>query len=257
MPPTQTDLFYSFLAGLTVIAVLFSVFALSIFYHLQKKRKQLRDKLFQDECLIEADKARIARDLHDDLGSLLTGLQFSFAALAEKDRSNLLLSSSTEQIGVSILRLREIALNLLPRELETEGLNAAIESFVERINSVNRIQVNYLPVAGIEAMDKQKAMVLFRVIQEIISNSIKHSKASIIDIGIVLDHSRLILEISDDGTGFDYERCLQQKHHSGLKNIQSRIDMLNGIMIVESSGGSGTHYFITIPYRQLIHANNW
>ncbi|MFW2477741.1 MAG: sensor histidine kinase [Sediminibacterium sp.] len=257
MPPTQTDLFYSFLAGLTVIAALFSVFALSIFYHLRKKRKQLRDKLFQDECLIEADKARIARDLHDDLGSLLTGLQFSFAELAEKDRSNPLLVSSTEQIGTSIHRLREIALNLLPRELETEGLNAAIESFVERINSVNRVQVNYLPVAGIEAIDKQKAMVLFRVIQEIVSNSIKHSNASVIDIGIVLDHSRLILEIRDNGTGFDYERCLQQKHHSGLKNIQSRIDMLNGIMIVESSGCNGTHYFITIPFRQLIHANNW
>jgi len=257
MPPTQTDLFYSFLAGLTVIAVLFSVFALSIFYHLRKKRKQLRDKLFQDECLIEADKARIARDLHDDLGSLLTGLQFSFATLAEKDRSNSLLQSSYQQIGTSIHRLREIALNLLPRELETEGLNAAIESFVERINSVNRIQVNYLPVTNIELMDKQKAMVLFRVIQEIISNSIKYSKASVIDIGIVLDHSRLILEIRDDGTGFDYERCLQQKHHSGLKNIQSRIDMLNGIMIVESSRGNGTHYFITIPYQQLIHANNW
>lgn len=256
MPPTQTDLFYSFLAGLTVIAVLFSVFALSIFYHLRKKRKQLRDKLFRDECLIEADKARIARDLHDDLGSLLTGLQFSFVALAEKDRSNPLLVSSTEQIGASILRLREIALNLLPRELETEGLNAAIESFVERINSVNRVQVNYLPVAGIEAIDKQKAMVLFRVIQEIVSNSIKHSNASVIDIGIVLDHSRLILEIRDNGTGFDYERCLQQKHHSGLKNIQSRIDLLHGIMIVESSAENGTHYFITIPFRQLFHANN-
>ena len=257
MPPTQTDLFYSFLAGLTVIAVLFSVFALSIFYHLREKRKQLRDKLFQDECLIEADKARIARDLHDDLGSLLTGLQFSFAALAEKDRSNLLLVSSTEQIGASILRLREIALNLLPRELEKEGLNAAIESFVERINSVNRVQVNYLPVAGIQEIDKEKAMLLFRVIQEIISNSIKHSKASVIDVGIEVHHSHFILEIRDDGTGFDYERCLQQKYHSGLKNIQSRIGMLNGIIHVESSAENGTHYFITIPYRQLFHANNW
>jgi two-component system, NarL family, sensor kinase len=256
MPPTQTDLFYSFLAGLTVITVLFSVFAFSIFYHLRKKRKQLRDKLFQDECLIEADKARIARDLHDDLGSLLTGLQFSFAALAEKDRSNPLLASSTEQIGVSILRLREIALNLLPRELETEGLNAAIERFVERINSVNRIQINYLPVAGIQEIDKEKAMVLFRVIQEIISNSIKHSKASVIDVGIEVHHLHFIVEIRDDGNGFDYERCLQQKHQSGLKNIQSRIGMLNGIIHVESSAENGTHYFITIPYLQLIHANN-
>lgn len=256
MPPTQTDLFYSFLAALSVIAVLFSVFMLSIFYHLRSKRKQLRDKLFQDECLIEVDKARIAKDLHDDLGSLLTGLQLSFAALAENDMSNAMLVSSTQQIGVSILRLREISLNLLPRELESEGLNAAIETFVERINSINRIQVNYLPVADFDQIDKQKAMVIFRVIQEVIANSIKHSQASVIDIGFALRRPYFILEIRDDGVGFEYEACLQKKNSSGLKNIRSRLEMLNGILRVESSHGIGTHYFITIPYRQIIHANN-
>lgn len=256
MLPTQTDLFYSFLAALSVIAVLFSVFMFSIFYHLRRKRNQLRDKLFQEECLIEADKARIAKDLHDDLGSLLTGLQLSFAELAEKDRSNSLLVASTHQIGVSILRLREISLNLLPRELEKEGLNAAIETLVERINSFNRIQVNYLPVKDIEQIDKQKAMILFRVIQEVIANSIKHSQASVIDIGIALRRTYFILEIRDDGVGFEYEACLQKKNSSGLKNIQSRLEMLNAILSVESRHGIGTHYFITIPYRQVIHANN-
>lgn len=256
MSPTQTDLFYSFLAGLTVITTLFSVFALSLFYHLRKKRKQLKDKLFQDECNAESERARIAKDLHDDLGSLLTGLQFSFTALAEKDRDNPLLQSSVDQISGSLQRLRAIALNLLPRELEAEGLNAAIESFVERINAINRIQVNYAPVTGIENMDQQKAMVVFRVIQEIVTNAIKHSGASRIDIGMALRPPYLLLEVRDNGTGFDYESCLAMKHRSGLKNIVSRLDMLSANLVVASNCINGTHYFIKIPYRQLTHANN-
>ncbi len=256
MEPTQTDLFHSFLAALTVIAVLFSVFAISLFYHLRKKQNQLRDKLFQDECFIEADKARIAKDLHDDLGSLLTGLQFSFSTLAEKDRSNALLQSSTQQISASIQRLREISLNLLPRELETEGLNAAIEHFIERINIANRITILYTSIPAVDQIDKQKAMVLFRVIQEIVCNAIKHAKASVLEIGFALQLPYLQLEIRDDGIGFDFESCLQQKQSSGLKNIQSRVDMLHASLIVASSPGNGTHYFIRIPFQLLGHANN-
>lgn len=256
MSPTQTDLFHSFLAALTVIAVLFTVFALSILYHIRMKRKQLRDKLFQDECLIEADKARIAKDLHDDLGSLLTGLQFSFAAQAEKAESDPLLASSAERIGDSIQRLREISLNLLPRELETEGLHAAVESYVERIQLVSRIQIQYRGVAEIDQMDPQKAMILFRILQEMITNSIKHSKATLIRIGIALQLPSFIVEIKDNGIGFHYESCLRLKHRSGLKNIQSRLEMLNATLLVESNEGKGTHYFITIPYRQVIHANH-
>lgn len=256
MSPTQTYLFHSFLAALTVIAILFSVFAISLFYHIHKKRIQLREKLFQDECLIEADKARIAKDLHDDLGSLLTGLKFSFTALAEKDGGDTFLASSVQQIDGSILRLREISLNLLPRELQTEGLNAAIESFIERIHLVDCIEIQYSGVGEVDQMDPQKAMILFRVLQEMITNSIKHSKASLIRIGIALQLPSFIVEIHDNGIGFDYESCLRLKHRSGLKNIQSRLEMLKATLFVESSKGSGTHYFITIPYRQVIHGNH-
>jgi two-component system NarL family sensor kinase len=255
MPSNQTELHYTFFATLTVLTIIFCVSAFSIIYHFRKKRKQLRAKSFQDEYGMEADRKRIAADLHDDFGSLLTGLRLSLNELARREPSNSLFTSSSEQLNVSMLRLREISLNLLPRELENEGLSAAIESMVERLNQSNQIRVNFSTAVDVKHFDKQKAMLLFRVIQEITTNAIKNSGAGAIDIGIAQRNSHLILEIRDDGCGFDYETAYKKKNSSGLKNIQSRLDLLNAILIVESAAGRGTHYFINIPLKHLTHGN--
>lgn len=251
MSSNQTELYYSFFAAITVLTLLLCVFAFSIFHHLRKRRKQIKSKTFQDECNIEIDKKRIAADLHDDFGSLLTGLKLSLHALEEKDPSNLLFRSSNKQLDLSMSRLREISLNLLPRELESEGLNAAVESLVERINDTKSIQVRFSSIDLVELFDKHKAMLLFRVIQEITTNALKHSHATCIDIGIAVRLNHLILEILDDGSGFNYDQSFKKKNSSGLKNIQSRLDLLNAILVVDTGSGSGTHYFIKIPLLQL------
>lgn len=255
MPPIQTELHYSFFAALAVLTVLFCVFAFSIFHHVKKKRRQLRSKNYRDENNMEAERKRIAADLHDDLGSLLMGLNLSFKTLAERDPSNKLFRSSSDQLGTSLTRLREISLNLLPRELETQGLHAAIESFVERMIVNTQLKVNYTNTATLDNFDKQKAMLLFRVIQEITTNAVKHAEASTIDIGIARRNNHLILEIRDNGRGFDYETAYKKKHSSGLKNIQSRLELLNAILVVESAPAKGTHYFIHIPLKHLIHGH--
>jgi two-component system NarL family sensor kinase len=255
MPPIQTELHYSFFAALTVLTVIFCVFAFSIFHHVRKKRRQMKTKNYQDENNMEAERRRIAADLHDDLGSLLIGLNLSFKTLAERDPSNVLFRSSSDQLGTSLMRLREISLNLLPRELEIHGLNAAIESFVERMNVNAQIKVNYINSAEMKGFDNQKAMLLFRVIQEFTANAIKHSGTSVIDIGIAKRNSHLIVEMRDNGCGFDYEAAYKMKKSSGLKNIQSRLELLNATLFVESENGRGTHYFINIPLKQMSNGN--
>jgi two-component system NarL family sensor kinase len=255
MPPIQTELHYSFFAALIVLTVIFCVFTFSLFHHVKKKRRQMKSKNYQDENNMEAEKNRIAKDLHDDLGSLLTGLNLSFKTLAERDLSNALFRSSSDQLGSSILRLREISLNLLPRELETQGLHASIESFAERMSISGRIRVNFTNTCRMDSFDKQKAMLLFRVIQEITTNAVKHSGASVIDIGIARRNDHLVLEIRDNGCGFDYETAYKKKNSSGLKNIQSRLELLNAILVVESATTKGTHYFINIPLKKLTHGN--
>ncbi|MEO8174811.1 MAG: ATP-binding protein [Sediminibacterium sp.] len=251
MAPIQADLYNTFIAAVISLTLILFVFGFSIFHHLRRKQIQLKSKSFQDECNLEVDRKRIAADLHDDFGSLLTGLKLSLNELALKDPSKLLFHSSTEQLNASLLRLNEISLNLLPRELESEGLNSAVESLVERINNSKRIRVNFSSTPETNQFTTHKAMLLYRVIQEITTNAIKHSKAGTIDIGIARRGNDLILEIRDDGSGFNYEQSLQKKNRSGLKNIRSRLDLLDAILIVESKTGIGTHYFIKIPLRQL------
>lgn len=255
MLSNQTELHYTFFAVLAVLTIIFCVSAFSIIYHIRKKRKQLRAKSFQDEYGMEEDRKRIATDLHDDFGSLLTGLKLTMNELARKDPSNSLFTSSSELVDLSIGRLREVSFNLLPRELEKDGLAAAVESFVERINETSMLKVKFSNTAKVKHFDNLKAMLVFRVIQEITTNAIKHSGASLIDIGIAKRGNHFILEIRDDGHGFDFEQALQKKKSSGLKNIQSRLDLLNGTLMVQSSVDKGTHYYINIPLRELSNGN--
>lgn len=251
MPQNQADLFHSFIAALGVLTVLLCIFSFSIFYHLRNKQRQLRSKSFQDESRVEFEKARIAADLHDDFGSLITGLQLSFSSLAERHVDDPLYSSTAHQLSVSLDRLRHISLNLVPRELEREGLLVAIESMVERINLSGRILVSLYSAIDLHFIQKEKAMLLFRVVQEILSNAIRHSNASQIEIGFAKSGNHLILEIRDNGRGFDYAICLGKKESSGLKNIQSRLELLQAVHFVESALGKGTHYFIRIAFKKL------
>jgi two-component system NarL family sensor kinase len=186
---------------------------------------------------------------------LLTGLKLSLGELSQGIPSNSLFSNSAELLDQSLVRLREISLNLVPRELETEGLHAAIESLADRINESKSIRVYYTASFPDKNLDSEKAMLVFRVVQELITNAIKHSGASKIEIGIARNSNRFIVEVRDDGKGFDYETALKKKKSSGLKNIQSRLDLLNTVLIVQSDTGKGTHYFINIPLTQLTNGN--
>ncbi len=216
----------------------------------------MKAKTYQDECSMEADRKRIAADLHDDFGSLLNGLQLSIQTLAERDPSNTFFASSSERLSKSIVRLRQISLNLLPHELEDEGLIAAVESLVERINASHKISANFSTVIEAIDFDISKAMLLYRVIQEITTNTIKHSGATNLWIGMAKKGNYLILEIKDDGCGFDYESSLKKKGSSGLKNIQSRLELLGAILMNESNINQGTHYYIKIPLRQLTNGSS-
>ena len=256
MPSIETELYHTFISALTVVTLLLGVFAFSIVHHVRRKRIQMKAKSFQDECNMEVDRKRIAADLHDDFGSLLTGLKLSLGELSHAQPGNILFEHSTTLLDQSLIRLRDISLNLVPRELESEGLHAAIETLVERINETGRFHVYYTSSFEDALFNIEKAMILFRVIQELTTNAIKHSEASGIGIGIAGRGGRLIIEVLDDGKGFDYETAQKQKKSSGLKNIQSRLDLLNGAVHVESGIGRGTHYFINIPIQQLISGNH-
>ncbi len=256
MPPIETDIHYTFFTALTVLTLLLGVFAFSIFRHLRKKKRQMKDRSFREEKAIERDRKRIAFDLHDDFGSELTGLKFSLRELADKDPTNKALSQTASIIERSLSRLREISLNLTPREIECEGLHGAVEALMDRINETSRIAIQYSGEL-FSNLETSRAIIVFRVLQEILANAIRHSQAARINLAILEKGNNLIMELKDDGLGFDYEQALVKPNSSGLKNIQARLDMLNAVLVIESAKETGTHYFITIPMKHLVqHGNN-
>ncbi|NCI51324.1 hypothetical protein GWC95_15455 [Sediminibacterium roseum] len=211
----------------------------------------MNTKTFQDECNAEANNRKIAADLHDDLGSVLTSLKLSLRELLLKQPGNGLIENSTHLLEQSILTVKTVSFNLVPREIETGGLHAAVEALVERMNATALMDVYYKAVFDGTRFDKQKAMFVYRVIQEMVTNAVKHAGGSMIEIGIAQQINRLLVEVRDDGQGFDFESAVKKKNSSGLKNIRSRLDVLHAVLMVESNATTGTHYFINIPIKEL------
>lgn len=252
MPSIETQVFYTFLSGIVLLTVLFLIIFFSVLHHLREKRRELKVKSFEAECSIEAERKRIASDLHDDFGSLLAGLNLSLRELGQDASSTGKYVQASEQLAVSMERLKEISLNLLPRELEAEGLNAAVEALVERINGRSGIDVRFSSIGEVAKFNSQKAMLFFRIIQEITTNAIKHSYSNLLLIAIAKVERKIIVDIKDTGCGFNYDQAFNKKQSLGLKNIQSRVELLNAVYTVESIINEGTHYYIKIPYLQLL-----
>lgn len=244
---------YPYIAGLICFTLVLLAFAFSVFYHLRRKRLEIKEKNLQDESNIEANNKRIAGELHDGFGSLLTGFKFSLRELSLKFPGNELIEKSTIHLEQSIDKLREVSLNLYPPELETYGLNIAIEMLAERMILFTGINIQYNSSFDHTGFHREKMRLIYRMVQELMTNAIKHAEASVIEIGIVEKNGRLLIEVRDNGKGFDFESAKLFTDSSGLKHFQSRIDLLSGILFVDSQPGSGTHYYINIPTRQLQH----
>jgi two-component system NarL family sensor kinase len=255
MPQGQTTLFHTYLAILASLTLIILAFAFSIYYHVRRKRRQIKAKNLQDESNIETNNKRIAGELHDGFGSLLTGFKFSLRELSLKFPGDTQIEKSTLHLEHSIVKLREVSLNLFPPEMETHGLIVALEMLVERMNTFTGIAIHITTSFDDSDFELEKARLVYRIIQELMTNAVKHAESSVIEIGLVSKISRLLIEVRDNGKGFDFESAKRYMQSSGLKHLQSRIDMLNGILFVDSKPGAGTHYFINIPTRQLQHGS--
>ncbi len=247
MSTVQIEFHYTFFATLAVLTLILGVFVFSIIRHLRIKRSQIRTKSLSNERSVENDRKRIVSDIHDDFGSLLTGLKFNMKKLANHDSANELLLTSCKIVDESLARIKEITLNLVPRELEREGFHAAMEALVERLNTSGVIVIHYDGSLEVKDFNMDKALIMFRIVQELLTNAIKHSNATLIEIGTVRMTHQFIREIRDNGKGFDYEDAVRARSGSGLKNVSYRLDLLDGAIMVDSYKDIGTQLFHQYP----------
>ncbi|CAM3276022.1 tetratricopeptide repeat-containing sensor histidine kinase [Aequorivita lipolytica] len=191
----------------------------------------------------EEERGRIAKDLHDGLGGLLSGTKLSFINMKE----NLILTpenavqfdKSLNMLDNTIVDLRKVAQNLMPEALVKFGLNEALRDYCNGIQSSSKITVNYQKIGVNRKLKNTAEVFVYRIIQELTNNAVKHSKASEIIVQLALSESKTSITVEDNGIGYD-KSTLENKEGSGLDNIAYRVHYLNGIIDTETSLNNGT-----------------
>lgn len=190
----------------------------------------------------ELERQRLARDLHDGLGGLLSGLKFK---LNDMKGDVVLTDESVKQfdrtLGLldnSIQELRRVAHNLMPEALIKFGLKDAISDFCSGFTN-NDVQLKYRFIGENKRLDQSLEIVIYRIIQELVNNALKHADAKLIVIQIIQDEKRLSFTVQDDGKGFDLNTVDTNKC-IGLNSIKSRVAAHNGNIDINTEPGKGT-----------------
>lgn len=226
---------------------------------LQNSRKKLR---FLSKKLIEAQEAerkRIAMELHDGVSSNITAVRLMLERkMGEVGHQDSELESITEMLRTISSDTRRISRNLHPSILEDIGLVAAFTSVIREMNSLKPDLVIRRRISIDE--DKIKAdvkLTLYRTLQEALNNIIKHSNADTVEIACRLADGSLRMEISDNGCGFDVDAALSNEDEEdnkeiglGLLSMKERTEYCRGKLIIESEIGTGTRISVNIPTRQ-------
>ncbi|WP_432670677.1 sensor histidine kinase [Flavobacterium sp. SM2513] len=257
---TTTDIEIVYTVIYTAIAFLLMTVAVLIFVYYSRKKiiqKEIEKKdleiTYQKSMLNatilvqENERKRIARDLHDDISSKLSIISLNSHLLT----SNNLSDEETKEITTNIIDVtakvldstRRIAHDLLPPILEEFGLHAAIEELCSAFTNGDTIAILYKNPANqsfFDSIEVEKHLHIYRILQELINNSIRHGKATQIQITFATIEEEKKCVYIDNGIGFDTEE-LKTRKGLGLKNIESRVNFVNGTLKISSSIGKGIH----------------
>ena len=206
------------------------------------RRQELYNKRLLTAILRTEENSRshFAKELHDGTGPLLSAAKMSLTALASEQRDEQrkeLLNSSIYVIDEAIRSLREISNNMQPQVLNDFGLVGALRNFIDRGVSMHTAQIDFATNLRSERFASDVEVILYRVICELINNSLKHSGCSSIAVSLVLGTGSLIMEYADDGCGFELSEIADRG--MGLSNMSSRINSLNGDFEIEGQRGKG------------------
>jgi len=196
---------------------------------------------------VEQERKRLAADLHDGLGGRLSGISIKLSRLSENKEARPLLpqlDDVLENLDDSLQELRGVARNLMPETLLKYGLKAAVEDYCSTLgDKETKITLQFYNTEKLT--DKNELLTLYRIIQELINNAIKHANATEILVQCIVDNDKIDITIEDDGKGFDTNEN-DKNIGLGLTSLKNRVDYLNGVMDIRSVINEGTSINIQI-----------
>lgn len=255
---------------LSILLISVVIITFLIFQNIKRKQKLIeQEKLLQQQkieqllkdqelhgidAMIEGqekERQRIANDLHDNLGSLLATLKLHFQNLkVKKDRlkneEDNLLEKTDTLIEEAYQKVRGIAHARNAGVIASEGLLPAVRNFAAKVSATNQLVIEVLDHGLEQRLENSLEITLFRIIQELITNIIKHAGASEATIQLTHHEDSINMMVEDNGKGFNFS-AFQPKEGMGLYSIQKRVENLNGTLNIDTAAGRSTSIIIDIP----------
>ncbi|MGB5435934.1 MAG: sensor histidine kinase, partial [Maribacter sp.] len=245
---------YSIMTGIAIILLVSSLMGWFLYQQRQKRKNQQILTLKREqqvktlESLMEGEEKeryRIAKDLHDGVNGDLSAIKYKLTAMV--DHNATVVNEVVEMLDRSSAQVRAISHNLVPPALEKFNLVAALEDYTITMNDIHDPEIGFQHLGDPLNLSKNNEIVMYRIVQELVNNSVKHAKASEINIQLSHREASLQITVEDNGKGFDRNK---KGGGIGLQNIESRVAYLNGHMDFVSNE-KGTSYTVEIDLKKL------
>ena len=253
------------IASLAMLTMAFCMISFVMYY--QKRRfeeeKRISDieknynRMLLDTALNseETERRRIAQDLHDDIGTMLSLTKLSLNQLSKmvgnsgNEKEDQIMKKSQTLVEETILHVRRITRDLVPTTLERFGLMEAIEEFIHKLEEDNNLAITFQANTDDFPRQGQKLeLTLYRIMQELVNNAIKHASCSKIDIRLEINDQMIGLKVTDNGVGFDPEKIKENNLAGlGLLGIESRLAIVDGTIHYEKPKSGGSKAFAQVP----------
>jgi signal transduction histidine kinase len=248
--------------------ILFSALGLllvAVFFYIYIRQKTQKDKIITDQKIRqleeekkllaarsivngqEEERKRIAKDLHDGLGVLLSTAKMQFSSIQDKSPENKsLIEKAAKLLEQATGDVRRISHNMMPGLLTKFGFYEAVEDLLEQINEAGGPKTEIHIEGEANRLPQNFEIMLYRIVQEMVNNTLKYADAKNVSMIIKTDSDQLNIQFSDDGKGFNVKDKLDS-NTIGISSIINRVKFLNGTVSIESKPGKGCMYLIQIP----------
>lgn len=245
MDEKEKSFYTAILIVCAVVGVIITYFIISIIRQQRRAVRLYKQNLLTEIATLEKERSRMASDLHDEIGPLLAAIKLRIGSLDVSQADEEDVEKTNQQIDNVIKRMREISFDLMPTSLIRKGFAAALNEFIEYCSKSSQLKINF-QFADVK-LSQPQAVNMYRIVQEIIHNTIKHSEASELLIEMRREKDKVVLATRDNGKGFNYEEKSGETRGIGLQSLLRRSEIIGGKMFVESKKEKGTTYIFEIP----------
>jgi signal transduction histidine kinase len=266
MSEVQAQSFQVYFAIAAVIVAMLvmagAIIVFVVFYQKRMIREQMKQqqmefdyqqKMMQAELESqESERRRLAADLHDSIGGMLSTIRVGLATISKALPEPQAIDQTKQMLDDTITSVRRISRDLMPSTLEKFGFVHAIKELCERFQGTSKITIRFSQDGEISSLEPQRELMVFRIVQELLNNAVKHAQADTIQVTIQ-NSGQLAVSVEDDGIGFDIEEQRKDKQNGkglGLFNIENRARLLGGMLAFEKGRPKGSKTILTLP---LVH----